>query len=44
MLGMSYDNHPRLKHILMPESCIGWPSHKIISPPIFMKYRILIAH
>ncbi|KVI11317.1 NADH:ubiquinone oxidoreductase, 30kDa subunit, partial [Cynara cardunculus var. scolymus] len=25
MLGISYDNHPRLKRILMPESWIGWP-------------------
>ena len=25
MLGLSYDNHPPLKCILMPESWIGWP-------------------
>ncbi|QCE13737.1 NADH dehydrogenase I subunit K [Vigna unguiculata] len=25
MLGILYDNHPRLKRILMPESWIGWP-------------------
>ncbi|KAM7460574.1 hypothetical protein LguiB_036052 [Lonicera macranthoides] len=25
MLGISYDNHPRLKRILMPENWIGWP-------------------
>ncbi|KAL0685455.1 hypothetical protein Bca4012_052303 [Brassica carinata] len=25
MLGITYDSHPRLKRILMPESWIGWP-------------------
>ncbi|KAL4199174.1 hypothetical protein AMTRI_Chr03g143600 [Amborella trichopoda] len=25
MLGISHDNHPRLKRILMPKSWIGWP-------------------
>nr|GLL25477.1 NADH dehydrogenase I subunit K [Ipomoea trifida] len=30
MLGISYDNHPRLKRILMPESWIGWPLRLIL--------------
>ncbi|KVH01118.1 NADH:ubiquinone oxidoreductase, 30kDa subunit, partial [Cynara cardunculus var. scolymus] len=32
MLGISYDNHPRLKHILMPESWIGWPLRTTFLP------------
>ncbi|DAD49386.1 TPA_asm: hypothetical protein HUJ06_019197 [Nelumbo nucifera] len=32
MLGISYDNHPRLKRILMPESWIGWPFIRIYCP------------
>ncbi|KAI3797153.1 hypothetical protein L1987_32406 [Smallanthus sonchifolius] len=31
MLGISYDNHPRLKRILMHESWIGWPLQAIYS-------------
>lgn len=27
MLGISYEFHPRLKRILMPESWIGWPPY-----------------
>nr|YP_010581074.1 NADH-plastoquinone oxidoreductase subunit J [Heliamphora minor]UZT27395.1 NADH-plastoquinone oxidoreductase subunit J [Heliamphora minor] len=44
MLGISYDNYPRLKRILMPESWLGWPLRnvRIILPPIFMKYKMLI--
>ncbi|KAJ0803695.1 putative NADH dehydrogenase (quinone) [Helianthus annuus] len=42
MLGISYDNHPRLKRILMPESWIGWLYVRIILLPIFMKYKMLI--
>ncbi|KAF4348569.1 hypothetical protein F8388_000248 [Cannabis sativa] len=30
MLGIYYDNHPRLKRILMPESWIGWPLHPLL--------------
>ncbi|KAK8914619.1 hypothetical protein KSP39_PZI023467 [Platanthera zijinensis] len=35
MLGISYDNNPRLKHILMPESWIGWPLRKVNITPNF---------
>ena len=42
MLGISYDNHPRLKHILMPESWIGWPLRKDYIAPNF--YEIQDAH
>ncbi|KAI3885909.1 hypothetical protein MKX03_002996 [Papaver bracteatum] len=42
MLGITYDNHPRLKRILMPESWIGWPLHKDYIAPKF--YEIQDAH
>ncbi|KAL8223768.1 hypothetical protein R6Q57_019243 [Mikania cordata] len=42
MLGISYDNHPRLKRILMPESWIGWPLRKDYIAPNF--YVIQDAH
>ncbi|MCL7030202.1 hypothetical protein MKW94_003148 [Papaver nudicaule] len=42
MLGISYDNHPRLKRILMPESWIGWPLRKDYIAPKF--YEIQDAH
>ncbi|XP_059645805.1 NAD(P)H-quinone oxidoreductase subunit K, chloroplastic-like [Cornus florida] len=42
MLGISYDNHPRLKRILMPESWIGWPLRKDYISPNF--YEIQDAH
>nr|YP_009936598.1 NADH-plastoquinone oxidoreductase subunit J [Paphiopedilum barbigerum]YP_010178499.1 NADH-plastoquinone oxidoreductase subunit J [Paphiopedilum tranlienianum]QNT11225.1 NADH-plastoquinone oxidoreductase subunit J [Paphiopedilum barbigerum]QUV74528.1 NADH-plastoquinone oxidoreductase subunit J [Paphiopedilum tranlienianum] len=43
MLGISYENHPRLKRILMPENWIGWSLRKdYIAPlPISMKYKML---
>ncbi|CAI8584937.1 unnamed protein product [Vicia faba] len=42
MLGIYYDNHPRLKRILMPESWIGWPLRKDYIAPNF--YEIQDAH
>ncbi|PVH34240.1 hypothetical protein PAHAL_8G179000 [Panicum hallii] len=42
MVGISYDNHPRLKRILMPESWIGWPLRKDYITPNSMKYKMLI--
>ncbi|GJV50919.1 NADH dehydrogenase subunit J, chloroplast [Tanacetum coccineum] len=42
MLGIYYDNHPRLKRILMPESWIGWPLRKDYVAPNF--YEIQDAH
>ncbi|CAL5179390.1 unnamed protein product [Lathyrus oleraceus] len=42
MLGIHYDNHPRLKRILMPESWIGWPLRKDYIAPNF--YEIQDAH
>jgi len=42
MVGISYDNHPRLKLILMPESWIGWPLRKDYITPNF--YEIQDAH
>ncbi|VAH90039.1 unnamed protein product [Triticum turgidum subsp. durum] len=42
MVGISYDNHPRLKHILMPGSWIGWPLRKDYITPNF--YEIQDAH
>ncbi|PNT70988.1 hypothetical protein BRADI_2g20961v3 [Brachypodium distachyon] len=42
MVGISYDNHPRLKRILMPESWVGWPLRKDYITPNF--YEIQDAH
>ncbi|URD90343.1 hypothetical protein MUK42_26757 [Musa troglodytarum] len=42
MLGSSYDNHPCLKRILMPESWIGWPYVRTILPSISIKYKMFI--
>ncbi|GER54692.1 NAD(P)H-quinone oxidoreductase subunit J [Striga asiatica] len=42
MLGISYDNHPPLKRILMPESWIGWPLGKDYIVPNL--YEIQDAH
>ncbi|XP_057526287.1 NAD(P)H-quinone oxidoreductase subunit J, chloroplastic-like [Amaranthus tricolor] len=39
MLGISYDNHPRLKRILMPESWIGWPLRKDYTVPNFYEIQ-----
>ncbi|KAL2943342.1 NAD(P)H-quinone oxidoreductase subunit J chloroplastic, partial [Bienertia sinuspersici] len=39
MLGISYDNHPCLKRILMPESWIGWPLHKDYIVPNFYEIQ-----
>ncbi|XP_042753740.2 NAD(P)H-quinone oxidoreductase subunit J, chloroplastic-like [Lactuca sativa] len=36
MLGISYDNHLRLKRILMSESWVGWPLRKDYIAPIFL--------
>ena len=37
MLGISYEFHPRLKPILMPESWIGWPPYaRILYCPQFL--------
>ncbi|KAJ4736362.1 hypothetical protein LUZ62_010123 [Rhynchospora pubera] len=39
MLGISYENHPRLKRILMPESWIGWPLRKDYITPNFYEIQ-----
>lgn len=39
MLGILYDNHPRLKRILMPESWIGWPLRKDYIAPNFYEIQ-----
>ena len=39
MLGISYENHPRLKRILMPESWIGWPLRKDYIAPNFFEIQ-----
>ena len=39
ILGISYDNHPRLKRILMPESWIGWPLRKDYITPNFYEIQ-----
>ncbi len=39
ILGISYDNHPRLKRILMPESWIGWPLRKDYITPDFYEIQ-----
>nr|KJB31346.1 hypothetical protein B456_005G187900 [Gossypium raimondii] len=42
MLGISYENHPRLNHILISESWIWWPLRKDYIAPNF--YEIQDAH
>jgi hypothetical protein len=42
MVGISYDNHPCLKRILMPKIWIGWPLRKDYITPNF--YEIQHAH
>jgi hypothetical protein len=42
MLGIIHESHPRLKHILMPDSWIGWPYVKIILYLDFMNCKMLI--
>ncbi|CAN6472619.1 unnamed protein product [Victoria cruziana] len=39
MLVISYDNHPRMKWILMPESWIGWPLRKDYIAPNFYELQ-----
>nr|YP_009409895.1 NADH dehydrogenase subunit J [Cressa cretica]ASJ65098.1 NADH dehydrogenase subunit J [Cressa cretica] len=39
MLGISYDNHPRLKRILMSESWLGWPLRKDYVAPHFYEIQ-----
>nr|XP_029152633.1 uncharacterized protein LOC114927093 [Arachis hypogaea] len=39
MLGISYENHPRLKRILMPENWIGWPLRKDYIAPNFYEIQ-----
>ncbi|ESQ45948.1 hypothetical protein EUTSA_v10010993mg [Eutrema salsugineum] len=39
MLGITYDSHPRLKRILMPESWIGWPLRKDYIAPNFYEIQ-----
>ena len=41
MLGISYDKHPHLKRILMPESWVGWPLRKDYIAPNF--YESLLS-
>jgi NADH:ubiquinone oxidoreductase subunit C len=39
MLGIDYNNHPRLKRILMPENWIGWPLRKDYPIPNFYEIQ-----
>ncbi|MFS7940098.1 putative NADH dehydrogenase (quinone) [Helianthus anomalus] len=39
MLGIYYDNYPRSKRILMPESWIGWPLRKDYIAPNFCEIQ-----
>nr|YP_010143144.1 NADH-plastoquinone oxidoreductase subunit J [Salomonia cantoniensis]QQL04264.1 NADH-plastoquinone oxidoreductase subunit J [Salomonia cantoniensis] len=39
MLGIHYDNHPRPKRILMPESWVGWPLRKDYITPHFYEIQ-----
>ncbi|KAL0748763.1 hypothetical protein Bca101_030765 [Brassica carinata] len=39
MLGITYDSHPRLKRILMPEIWIGWPLRKDYIAPNFYEIQ-----
>ncbi|KAL1352114.1 hypothetical protein AAHE18_06G143300 [Arachis hypogaea] len=39
MLGISYENHPRLKRILMPENWIAWPLRKDYIAPNFYEIQ-----
>lgn len=39
MLGIYYENHPRLKRILMPDTWIGWPLRKDYIVPDFYELQ-----
>ncbi len=39
MLGITYESHPRLKCILMPDSWIGWPLRKDYIVPDFYELQ-----
>ena len=39
MLGIFYENHPRLKRILMPDTWIGWPLRKDYIVPDFYELQ-----
>jgi len=39
MPGISYENHPRLKRILMPDTWIGWPLRKDYIVPDFYELQ-----
>ncbi|KAG6540532.1 hypothetical protein Mapa_018045 [Marchantia paleacea] len=39
MFGIFYENHPRLKRILMPDSWIGWPLRKDYIVPDFYELQ-----
>nr|YP_009668562.1 NADH-plastoquinone oxidoreductase subunit J [Haplomitrium blumei]QCW59337.1 NADH-plastoquinone oxidoreductase subunit J [Haplomitrium blumei] len=39
MFGITYENHPHLKRILMPESWMGWPLRKDYIAPNFYELQ-----